>query len=306
MHTPEWHQQRSQVVGGSEIAALFGCQPDYAMSHYALWHVKAGKAPPPVVDNERVHWGNRLEKVIAEIAALENGWTLEQGAHVRDATTPGLGATLDFTIVDDGKGNLTGPGALEIKNSDWLQHKRTWVDGEPPLHILLQLMHQLASTGYKWGVVVALVGGNRLEQYRYEAKPKLIAEIRRRVAAFWKSIDEDKAPPVDGSDSATAILKALYPQMIDEIADLTQDNELPEICSGMLHAAEQRKALEKLEAEYKNRLRAKIGPHLAAETTGFRVRVSVTEGKPDREALPGEIIKGRAASQRFTVKELNT
>ncbi len=44
----EWHAQRARNVGASEIAALFGVQPDYALSHYALWHVKAGKAPPPV------------------------------------------------------------------------------------------------------------------------------------------------------------------------------------------------------------------------------------------------------------------
>ena len=302
LHDAAWHAKRARVIGGSEIAALFDCQPPYAMSKFALWHVKAGNTPPPPVDNERVRWGNRLERVIAEIAAAENGWTIEPGQHVADPTTPGLGATLDFTITNA----QAGLGALEIKNTDWLQHRRAWLNNEPPPHILLQLQHQLAATGYKWGVVVALVGGNQLEQYPYEAKPNLIAEIRRRVTAFWRSIDDGVPPPVDASDSATAILKALYPDPVDEIADLTADNELPEICAGILHSAEKRKAIEKAEAEFKNRLRDKLGAHLAADAQGFRIRVAVTAEKPDRVAQPGEVIKGRASSQRFTIKELTT
>ena len=37
---------------------------------------------------------------------------------------------------------------------------------------------------------------------------------------------------------------------------------------------------------------------------GFRIRVAVTPEKPDRVADPGEIIKGRAASRRLSIKEL--
>lgn len=298
----EWHAIRARHVGGSEVAALFGVQPDYAMSHYALWHVKAGLAPPPVVDNPRVKWGLRLERAIADAAAEENGWTIEPGGYRTDETTPGLGCTLDFVIAADPAEE--GPGVLEIKNADWLVHRRSWSDGEPPLHILLQLQHQLAATGYGWGVVGCLVGGNDLRLYRYKARPKLIGEIRAKVAAFWASIDAGKPPPVDGSDSATAVLRALYPEPVDEIADLTADNELPGLCADLLNASERRRAAEKDEQAAKNAIAAKLGNHLAAECEGFRIRVAVTPEKPDRVAEPGEIIKGRAASRRLSIKEL--
>ena len=299
----EWHGLRARNVGGSEVAALFGVQPDYAMSHYALWHVKAGKVPPPVVDNPRADAGLRLERAIAEWAAEQEAWKIEDAGYVTDPTTSGLGCTLDFIIRDHGETEYEGPGLLECKNTDWMVHRRSWVDGEPPLHILLQLQHQLACTGFAWGAVVCLVGGNDLRVYRYNARPKLIADIRRRVAAFWESIAQDQPPPVDGSDSAAAVLRAMYPETTDEIADLRDDNELPEICAGMLHASAKRRDAEKEEAEYKNRLIAKLGPHIAADCEGFRVRVAVTAAKEAAPAPHGYIIPGRKESRRYTIKE---
>lgn len=303
--SPEaWHALRAQNVGGSEIASLFGVQPDYALSHYALWHIKAGKAPPPVVDNPRASWGLRLEHAIADAAAEQELWQITKAEYATDPTTPGLGCTPDFIIEKHQEAEYEGPGCLECKNVDWMIHRRSWTDGEPPLHILLQLQHQVAATGLTWGAVVSLIGGNDLRIYRYKARPKLIAQIRQKVAAFWQSIADNQPPPVDGSDSAAAVLRALYPETTDEIADLTNDNELPDICARMLHAAERRKLAEKDEAEAKNQLVAKLGPYLAADAQGFRIRVAVTPEKADRPANLGEIIKGRKESRRYSVREL--
>lgn len=297
----EWHALRSRHVGGSEVAALFGVQPDYALSKYALWHVKKGTVPPPHIDNPRTRWGLRLEQAIAEAASEQEGWDIKKGGYVSDDTTPGLGCTLDYVVLFDPTEN--GHGALELKNTDWLAHRRTWTDGEPPAHVLLQLQHQLASTGYSWGAVACLVGGNDLRLYRYKARPKLIAEIRQRVRDFWASIDAGREPPVDGSDSASAVLRALYATVDDETVDLTDDNELPEICAGYLAAADKRLVAEKEEAEYKNRLIAKVQSHRSVMVQGYTIRVSVTPEKPDRPAEPGEIIRGRKESRRYTVKE---
>ena len=296
-----WHRIRLQNVGGSEVAALFDCQPDYSLSKFALWHVKAGNAPAPEVDNERVKWGLRLESPIAYGVAEDNGWTIEPGGYVHDETTPGMGCTLDFRVRDPAKPET---GCLEIKNVDWLVHRRTWRDGEPPLHIGLQLQHQLACTGYTWGVVAGLVGGNQPMLYPYEVKPKLIAEIRKRVTEFWQSIDEGREPPVDGSDGAAAVIRALYPEDHDEIADMSHVNEAPEICAAFLQAQVKKKAAEAEYAESRNKLDLMLSGHKAAKFTGFTARVSITAEKPDRPAEPGEIIKGRAEARRFTVKEM--
>ena len=301
MPADEWHAARARYVGGSEVAALFGIQPDYAPSLYALWHIKAGNAPPPEVANPRVTWGLRLEEAIAHAVAEERGWTIERGGHVVDPEGSGCAVTLDFTAHDPARPD---PGCLEIKNADWLAHRRSWVDGEPPEHILLQLQQQLLCTGRTWGVVACLVGGNDLRVYPYEARPKLQALIRAKVRAFWQSIAAGREPPPDGSDAASAVLRALYAKTVDEEADLTADNALPDICARLLDAAERRRAAEKAEALAKNELAAKLGPHTRAIAQGFRISVAVTVEKPPRPAAPDEIIPGRKEARRLTVKEL--
>ena len=80
------------------------------------------------------------------------------------------------------------------------------VDAEPPLHILLQHQHQMAATGYTWGVLAGFVGGNDLHLYRYKARPKLIADIRRRGggSSLGVQFDEGREPPVDPDQDGAA------------------------------------------------------------------------------------------------------
>jgi predicted phage-related endonuclease len=305
-HTPEWHGRRAKVVGASEVAALYGVQQPYQLSHYALWHVKAGLVSRPSVEGERIEWGNDLEDAIASVAARRYGWVIEKGQHVVDASCPGLGATLDFTITSDGSDMPRGPGALEIKNVDWLQHKTKWTDNEPPTHILLQLQHQLAATGYSWGRVVALVGGNQLEVYEYEAKPKLIADIRKRVTAFWQSIEDNKPPAIDGSDGAFAALRELHTEIIDDAICLDGDNRFPEICTELFSATKARKEAEEKEKALKAELEQKLGPHKRGWSGGWAANFIINPGSPGKEVtqeMVGTVIGARKASRYVTVKE---
>jgi predicted phage-related endonuclease len=303
--SPEWHAIRARHIGSSEVAALFGVQPDYALSAFALWQVKAGIIPPPVVENDRVNWGTRLEPVIAAGLADEQGWTIAKGRYHEDKVCPHLGASLDFEIEapgpdDDG---CEGPGILECKNVDWMIHKRSWTGSEPPLHIILQLQVQLACSGYSWGVVGALSGGNTPHVYSYHAQPKTIAAIRKRVAEFWESIENGEPPPVDGAGSTTEAIRALYPETVDESIDLRLSNEFPEACAEALSKAEERKRIVIEEEEAKNRLRLLLGSARRGYSDQYSVSVAVTPEKPDRPARVGEIIKGRAETRRLMIKE---
>lgn len=304
---PDWHAARAKHVGGSECSALFDCQPEYALSRFALWMTKAGRVPPPEVDNARARWGLRLEPFIAEVAAEENGWTVSKGGYISDPTTSGLGCTLDYIVNEPGQTEtelgFAGPGALELKASDWLAHRRTWTDEEPPPHVLLQLQHQLAATGYSWGVVACFVGGNDLRIYRYRVREKLIAEIRKRVAEFWQSIREGKEPPIDGSDGAKYALRTLFPEVEDDVIDLTGDNEWPTLCAELLDLSERRKTLEKDEAARKNAIELKLAGHRRGFGGGYAASFSITPEKPKRPATPGEIIHGRSEVRRLLVKE---
>lgn len=302
----DWHKTRSRHIGGSEIGALFDLpsdqRPAYMLTRFAMWHVKAGNAPPPTVDNPRVWWGLRLETLIAEAAAETNGWTIEKGGYASDETTHGLGCTLDFVIAADP--DEDGPGALECKNVDWIAHKRSWTDEEPPIHILLQLQHQLAATGFSWGCVAALVGGNDLRIYRYKARPKLIAEIRRRVTEFWRSIDEKREPPPDGSDGSTSVLASLFPTPIDDAIDMSGSNEWAEAAGTLHSAAAARKDANEAYDEARNRVAYLLAGHKRGFGNGWAVNCAVTPANPGRDPRPGEKIGVRAEVRRYTAKEM--
>ena len=170
------------------------------------------------------------------------------------------------------------------------------------LQLLLQLQHQLAATGYTWGCVAGLIGGNDLKLYRYKARPKLIADIRRRVREFWTSIAEGREPPVDGSDSASAVLRSLYGEVIDDAIDMSGSNEWPEAVGEFVLAGERRKAANEDYDAAKNRVVSLLGGHKRAYGSGYSVNTAITAATPDRPARPDEIIKGRAETRRYTAK----
>lgn len=302
----EWLALRRRHIGASEIASLFGVQPAFQPGVYALWMDRAGRVPLPPVENERVEWGLRLEDAIATGAAEREGWNVQPGAYASHEC--GLGATLDRIIVEptqaDAANGYAGPGALELKNVDWLQTRRgrAW-EGEPPIHVLLQLQAQLVATGYSWGAIAWLVGGNDLRVLRYHARPAVQAEIVKRVTAFWQSIREDRPPLPDGSDATYAAIMATRAEPEDdEPADLRGDNEAEVAAADYLRGAALEKEGKALRDAAKNILLAKCSGFRWAKTNGATVSVAVTPEKPPRPPKPGEMIPGRAASVRLTVK----
>ena len=304
--TPEWHAMRARHLGASEVAALFNMQAPYQPGIYALWMAKAGRAPLPPVTAERTRWGLLLEDAIAAGAAEREGWDVQPGFYASHES--GLGATLDRFIPAPGPNDAgcEGPGCLELKNVDWLQTRRgkAWA-GEPPMHVVLQLQAQLIATGCTWGAVAWLVGGNELRSLRFKAKPAVQAEMKKRAAAFWQSIREDRPPLPDGSDATYAALLALLPDAAEdrEPADLRGDNAAETAAADYLRGAAMAKEGEALKATARNVLLSKIGASEWAKTNAATVSVARVAPTPSRVANPGEVLKGRAGSVRITVKQ---
>ncbi|WP_424140856.1 YqaJ viral recombinase family protein [Roseomonas chloroacetimidivorans] len=298
-----WHAIRAQHIGASEVATLFSVQPEYMPGLFALWQVKAGRIPPENVDNARTRAGLALEEAIALLAAEREGWKVQPGQYAKRG---GLGATLDRIIAEPGPNDTdcSGPGVLELKNADWLIHKREW-GTEPPRHILLQLQAQMLASGFTWGAVAVLVGGNDVRIYRYRPRPRIQAAIAQRVDAFWASVKAGRVPNADGSDGTWRALQVLEPEIVDEEADLTAAAEEAAACAAALAAARQAKRdAEKREGEARNRLAQLLGGHRWGRAGDFLISAAEVAAVPDREAKPGEIIKGRAGSRRIIVKEV--
>lgn len=300
----EWLALRARYVGASESAALFGVQADYALDHFALHHVKAGNAPAPHVGGPRVKWGQRLEEIVAMAVAEEHGYAVRKGRFAIADDCEGMSASLDFEVDADVLGEFEGHGVLETKNVDWMVHRRSWTDGEPPIHILIQLQHQLGCTGYQWGMVASLVGGNDLRLYRYAARPALITDIKNRVRKFWADVHAGRTPDVSKSESSARVLASLYPAPVDDAVDMNWSNEWPGAVADFIASGKAKKEAEAAYDEAKNRVVALLGNHKRGWGGGYSVNTAITPAKPDRPAEPGEIIKGRAETRRYTAKEI--
>jgi len=260
-----WHKLREQSIGASEVAALFGLSP--FTTKFELWAKKSGKVVAKTADNPRMLWGRKLERVIAEGIAEQEGWTLSEpeGYYTND-NCKGMGATPDFFVSMPAREGL---GCLEIKNIDYQQFRRDW-QPEPPFQYLLQLQAQLACTGQQWGVIGAFVGGNSFELYPYDRHEPTIAKIEQAVKEFWQSVHDGKEPEIDGQDYD--IIKDLHKIKAGNQVDLTGDNQLPELCSGLLKIAEERKEKEKEEKRLKAEIINKLGDAELATATGYFIK----------------------------------
>jgi predicted phage-related endonuclease len=288
------HGFRSTHVGASEVAALFQCNP--YVTAFELFHRKAGNiASPDLSDNERAEWGLRLEPAIIAAAADRYGYQLEETPR-RLSNGKGLGGHPDQLATDE-----RGPGIIEIKTADWLVFK-SWGE-EPPTHYLLQAMAYAGLAGRAWCDVLVLVGGNRLERFCYDFRPKIYAEIEKRVADFWQSVEANDPPPADYTRDLDTITE-LYREGTEEVVDLTADNLAHEAAAAFLFAKEARLDAEKREDAAKAELLDKLGSASCATLNGFTVRATTVAAVPERIAEPGEIIKGRRAYRRITVKEV--
>ncbi|HET6725901.1 MAG TPA: YqaJ viral recombinase family protein [Gammaproteobacteria bacterium] len=201
----EWLEMRRQDITSTEASALFGMSP-YSTA-YELWHQKKGNLDGTIEDNDRMQAGRHIEPAIASLVAERYGCSLEpMKVYARDPDDR-LGGSFDYSCADGAAFGFPGMrGICEMKNVDWLVHRRTWSEDEAPEHIEIQLQHQLELTGFAWGGIFALVGGNNIVGYVRARNHEVGAAIRRKVREFWHSIDADQAPPIIYPDDADVVI----------------------------------------------------------------------------------------------------
>lgn len=186
-----WLQLRSIDLTSTEIGALFGISP--YVTEFELWYRKKMGLIVQAEPNDRVKWGKRLEDSIAQGIAEDNNWVVRPKKEYIRIPDKRLGASFDYEI--------EGGMLLEIKNVDALVYKDGWlIDGdniEAPLHIEMQLQHQLLVSGFETGYIGALVGGNRVVLIERKADFKIQNSILKASERFWKTIDNNIAPKPD-------------------------------------------------------------------------------------------------------------
>ena len=225
----EWLDWRKQDITSTEVSALFGMSP-YTTA-YELYHQKHGLLESDFEENERILAGRHLEPAIAALVAEQHGVKVEPfKVYARDEEAR-MGSSFDFMIVGyeyEAASELAehfqqfGPGILESKNVDFLAHRDRWTKDECPDHIEIQLQQQLELTGYAWGAIVALVGGNRIWVYIRMRDEAVGKGLRHAIREFWAMT---QPPPPVMPDDADAIIALHQFAEPGTVLDAREDEE---------------------------------------------------------------------------------
>lgn len=200
----QWLEIRKTGIGSSDAASVAGLNP--YRSALACFYDKTGQLPEQDM-NEAMEWGVRLEPVIAKAFAERTGYRVRRrNAALRHPEFPWALANLDRIVVDESR----KPGVLEIKNmSEWTSD--VWSGEGLPEMYAIQVHHQLLVTGYSYGYLTALVGGNRLVWRRIERDEEILQSLVEIERDFWEGHVLKGVPPApDSSESTTEALKAIF------------------------------------------------------------------------------------------------
>ena len=268
----DWLSVRRRGIGSSDAAAAVGLNP--YQSRLALWMEKTGRDLCPAVDannsgantsgtngthtdplddTQPMYWGSLLEPIVAAHYTRRTGLKVRRiNAVLQHPEHPWMLANIDREVMGSADVQL-----LECKTAG-IHGAKLWHDGVPE-YVQLQVLHQLAVTGKQACDVAVLIGGQELRIHRIERDEAAIAHLIELEAAFWHQVALDQAPPGDGSDSAEAALRALYPSHREHLIDWSQDTAMSR-CFADLQAIRQRaEVLATEEAVLAQRIKQAMG-----------------------------------------------
>jgi predicted phage-related endonuclease len=172
---------------------------------FELWHRKKNRDIVSIEQTDRMKWGSRLERTIAEGIAADQGWTVSAFKDYVRLPELMAGSSFDYKIGED--------GLLEIKNVSDMAFKSSWSGDddnlEAPPHIELQVQHQLMVSGCAYAYIGALVGGNSIKLIRRDPQPEIFKQIEKKIREFWATIERNEMPAPNFEKDAEFI-KKLY------------------------------------------------------------------------------------------------
>lgn len=227
----EWLELRKKSIGGSDAATILGLNP--FSSPYALWLEKKGESTEKP-ETEAMRQGTDLEGYVADRFCEVTGKKVRKRSRtVKNADYPFAHANLDRYVVGEDAG-------LECKTTSSLNLKK-FENGEFPANYYIQCMHYLAITGFSKFYLAVLIFGRDFKVYEIERDEELIADLMQAEENFWYYVENDIAPPVDGTEPTDKAIKEQYRDEEDVEVDLS---EISEDIAELLLLKEKRKVID--------------------------------------------------------------
>jgi putative phage-type endonuclease len=305
----DWLAVRKQGIGSSDAAAAIGLNP--YKSQLELWLEKTGRDTSlpkldPHDEESPAYWGNILEPIVAAHYSQRTGNRVRRVNAVLqhpDPKLPWMLANIDREVI-----GVNDVQILECKTAG-INGARLWKEGVPE-YVQLQVMHQLAVTGKQAADVAVLLGGQHLEIHRIERDESMIARLVDLERLFWDYVVSDTPPPADGTDSAEAALRCLYPEDNGQTLDFSQHTELASTYLELKSVRQSIAQQETREAQLKQVLQQAMGAATRVEfTEGYiswkkskdNIALDVEQMLKDKPYLQARYPKITTGSRRFLI-----
>lgn len=188
--SPEWHEQRKKVIGGSDVGIIMGTSPFQTEnrllatklglidSGFKSTAASLGDTYEPIIQHEfakRHAKGNADGQPVFTVYHTKASW--------RSSENENHGANFDGLYDSTGQGGAPD-SILEIKA---VSDPTKWEDG-PPLHYRQQVLWYMHVTGLRKGTIAVLINQNEYREYPIEPKEGEIEDIVSKVSEFEKKL----------------------------------------------------------------------------------------------------------------------
>lgn len=272
----QWLKNRSLGIGGSDIGTICGVN-NYATARM-LYFKKTGQHESNPAFNfsdvakERMHFGNKLEPLVAdEYMARTGNRVVICPATLRDKKHPWKLANVDRIIVDE---DGVPTGILEVKTTDSRMMK-SWEDGEIPMSYIYQLQWYLSILNLNHGAFATLVGGNRFIMIEVYRNTDLEKEMHEAGDTFWNyNVANMIEPEITGQGAEGDFIKEAYGAVIKDSEIALHEEEYEELANFIVEGKEQMKELKKAVDEATHKLQVKMAENEIAHTLTKTVKWS--------------------------------
>lgn len=258
------NDERSKVIGGSEIAAVMGLSR--WKTPLALWAEKTGEIlQEDISDREYVQLGTELEDFVAKKFEKVTGKKVR-----RDTRTFTYSSEYPYMVAHIDRRIQGTDELLECKTcSAWKE--KEWQGEEIPVEYILQVMWYLGILGMKKGYIAVLIGGQKFVWKELEFDQELFDRMVSHAKNFMQAVKEKQPPIAMAGDKET--LGKLYKGTeggqleLEEAAMKSIDQELEERAAlqRTIESAEQR--IEEIE----NRIKQELGENDLAVTEKYKI-----------------------------------
>lgn len=202
MKQDDWLAQRRRSIGGSDAAGIIGLS-QYA-TPYTVWADKTGRLPAQE-DNEAIRQGRDLEEYVAGRWMEATGKTVRRSnAMLYNSLYPFAHADIDRTVVGEDAG-------LECKTTSTM-NLRQFKNVEFPEKYYAQCVHYMAVTGAARWYLAVLVFGRGFFTFTLERDQAEIDALMGAEQNFWKLVEQDIPPALDGLEPTENALRSIYPK----------------------------------------------------------------------------------------------